>query len=304
MTKLTLLSRAGELRSGRTPFVLATVVRAERPTSARPGDSALVLPDGTVEGFVGGACAESTTRTEGLRVLREGTSGLVRISPDGGALPVADGVRTVDNPCLSGGTLEIFFEAMIPPTLVTVFGDAPVARALVRVGEALEHEVRAGVDPDAPLHPDTAAVVVASHGRAEVPVLTAALRAGVPYVGLVASPRRAAAVLAGLDVPDADRRRVHAPAGLDLGARTPAQIALSIYAQLLGEVPPAPVAGSSPGAADRAAGPATEARDPVCGMTVAAVPASLHAEYAGETVWFCGPGCRQAFLDDPERYRR
>ena len=231
MTDRRLLSRAGELRHGRTPFVLATVVRAERPTSARPGDTALLLADGTLEGFVGGTCAESTTRLEGLRMLAGGESGLLRITPGGASAgPRPDGVRTVDNPCLSGSTLEIFLESVLPAPLVGVQGDGPVARSLARVGEALEYDVvvltGAGSVPS-----DAAGVVVASHGRDETPVLTSALRAGVPYVALVASRTRAASVLAALDVPDDLRSRVHAPAGMAWGARGAPEIALSILAE-------------------------------------------------------------------------
>jgi xanthine dehydrogenase accessory factor len=297
-----LQGRADELRSGRTPFVVATVVRAEKPASARPGDRALVLADGTIEGFVGGVCAESTTRAESLRLLSSGEAGLLRITPGGGSVDTPPGVRTVDNPCLSGGTLEIFLEPVLPPALVVVFGDAPVARALVRVGEALDHEVRL-LDPDGDpaLPPDVAGVVVASHGRGEPAVLAAALRAAVPYVALVASRRRAAGVLAevaALGVPADAVARVHSPAGLDIGARTPSEIALSIYAQF--------TAGRGTG---RAAvpvpvepPPSAAAVDPVCGMAVARVPASLSTEHAGAVVWFCGPGCRDAFLADPRRY--
>jgi xanthine dehydrogenase accessory factor len=255
-----LRGREDELRSGRTPFVLATVVRAEKPASARPGDRALVLADGTIEGFVGGACAESTTRAESLRVLSSGEAGLLRITPGGGPADSPPGVRTVDNPCLSGGALEIFLEPVIPPALVVVVGDAPVARALVRLGEALDHEVRV-LDPgDEQVPPDAAAVVVASHGRGEPPLLAAALRAGVPYVALVASRRRAAGVLAevaALGVAADAVARVHSPAGLDLRARTPPEIALSIYAELMavrGEP-----AGTVEAAPDRAA-----ARGPRC----------------------------------------
>ena len=149
-----LQARADGLRSGRTPFVWATVVRAERPTSAKAGDRALVLPDGTVEGFVGGSCAESTVRLQGLRLLHTGESTLLRISPDAGEPAVAEGLVTVGNPCLSGGTLEIFLEAMMPPTLVHVFGDAPVARALAAVGEAVGYEMRLVTDPATPIAPD------------------------------------------------------------------------------------------------------------------------------------------------------
>jgi xanthine dehydrogenase accessory factor len=227
---MSVLTRVDTLRTGRTPFVLATVVRAERPTSAKPGDRALVLPDGTMEGFVGGECAESTVRSHGLRLLASGESTLLRITPAASSETVSEGLVTVGNPCLSGGTLEIFLEAVFPPRLVHVHGDGPVARALVAVGRASGHDVEmAGEEvPD-----DLAALLVASHGHDEKPLLEKALRAGVPYVGLVASRRRGTAVLASLDVTQDQRARVHTPAGLDIGARTPAEIALSIYAQLV-----------------------------------------------------------------------
>src|SRR5206468_176013 len=151
MTRTDLLLRAQHLRAERTPFVLATVVRAQRPTSAKAGDSALVLPDGTLDGFVGGTCAEATVRTQGLRLLRSGESTLLRITPEPADAEPGEGVVAVANPCLSGGSLEIFLEAVLPPPLVRVFGDAPVARALVGVGAAVGYEMAATTDPGLPV---------------------------------------------------------------------------------------------------------------------------------------------------------
>jgi xanthine dehydrogenase accessory factor len=240
-----LMLRASDLRAQRKPFVVATVVRAQRPTSAKAGDAALILADGTLDGFVGGTCATSTVLSHGLRMLATGESTLLRITPSpSDSPPVEEGSVTVANPCLSGGALDIFLEAMIPPPLVHVLGDAPVARALVALGEPLGYSVLATGDPAAPIPPDAVAVVVASHGHDEEPVLTAALRAGVPYVALVASRRRGGAVLSSLDVPDA-AARVHSPAGLDIGARTAAEVALSILAEIIASrpraAPPPPV---------------------------------------------------------------
>jgi xanthine dehydrogenase accessory factor len=296
-----LLSRTEELRSGRTPYVLATVVRAERPTSAKAGDRALVLPDGTLEGFVGGSCAESTVRLQGLRLLETGDSTLLRITPTESPEAAADGVITVGNPCLSGGTLDIFLEAVLPPVLVHVFGDAPIARALARVGVALGYDLRTATDPAAPIAPDTTAVVVASHGHDEETVLSAALRAGVPYVGLIASRRRGAAVVAELDRRDA--ARVHTPAGLDIGARTAPEVALSVLAEILAERPAAPAERPDvePGAAEM---DTHEATDRVCGMRVAVTDATPRFEGGGETWYFCGTGCRDAFAADPVAYAR
>jgi xanthine dehydrogenase accessory factor len=298
------------LRAQRTPFVLATVVRAERPTSAKAGDKAIVLQDGTIDGFVGGVCAESTVRLEGLRLLssaqHDATSTLLRITPVDEEHPppeptTVDGLVVVGNECLSGGTLDIFLEAMLPPTLVHIFGTAPIARALEGVARAAGYAVTASTDPDAEIAADTSAVVVASHGRDEGRVLAAGLNRGVPYVGLVASRKRGNAVLAGLDLPDELRQRVRTPAGLDIGARTAREVAVSIVAELIAvreELRPT-AKPSAPAVPDAAAATAV---DPVCGMSVAAVPASLQLEYAGRTWYFCGPGCRQAFADDPGRY--
>ncbi|MEU5883453.1 XdhC family protein [Spirillospora sp. NPDC047279] len=222
-----LLTRADDLRSARTPFVLATVVRTERPTSARTGDRALVLPDGTLEGFVGGSCAASTVRTQALRQLESGESTLLRITPGEPAHP-QDGLVTVTNPCLSGGTLDVFLEAVIPPALLQVYGDGPVATALISVGTAAGHALHpSGLT--APVLPEAAALVVATHGHNEEAILTAALDADIPYIGLIASRARGTAVTAAL--PHGDR--VHTPAGLDIGARTAPEIALSILAEIL-----------------------------------------------------------------------
>lgn len=314
-----LLARADRLRAERTPFVLATVVRAERPTSAKAGDRAIVLADGTIEGFVGGVCAESTVRLEGLRLLQGGDSTLLRITPtDSDAVSteaVPEGLVVVANPCLSGGTLDIFMEAVLPATLVHVYGNAPIARALATVAEAAGFAVTHATDASAPIAADAAAVVVASHGRDEEPVLEQALKAGVGYVGLVASRKRAAAVISSLDVPDDLRSKVRSPAGLDIGARTPLEIAVSVVAELVsvraGRQAPAPPAArqllplldlTTPAAESDEDAAAPTAIDPVCGMTVAAVPATLHLEHNGKTWYFCAPGCRKAFAADPARY--
>jgi xanthine dehydrogenase accessory factor len=294
-----LLTRAERLRGARTPFVLATVVRAQRPTSAKAGDCAIVLPDGTIDGFVGGACAESTVRLQGLRLLRTGESTLLRITPEPEPAGTDEGLVAVANPCLSGGALDIFLEAMIPPPLVRVLGDAPVAVALVSLGTAMGYDVRLDVDPAAPIPPDTAAVVVASHGRDEEPVLTAALRAGVPYVALVASRKRGSAVLSTLEVDETDRARVHSPAGLDINAHTPAEVALSILAEIVATRPHSP---TPPQAHEVAQPEVVTAIDPVCGMTVAVTEAALRLEHSGRTWYFCGSGCRAAAADTPAKY--
>jgi len=288
--------RAAELARARIPFVQATVVRALHPTSAHAGDTALVHADGAIEGFVGGTCAETSVRVHALEVLLTGEPLLLRIVAGAPDTIVEEGAVTVANPCVSGGALEIFLEPRRPAPRLVVVGTTPVAQALVTLGEPLGLAVEIGTVPltGAEAYEGVAAVVVASHGRGEEPALEAALRADVPYIALVASRIRAAAVLASLDAPDT--HRVHSPAGLDIGGRTAPEIALSILAELVASkalsVPPAHVVGT-------AAGPVV---DPVCGMTVVVSGETPQAVLHGVAHYFCSEHCRTTFLADPERY--
>jgi len=294
--------RAAELTRMRVPYVHARVVLAQRPTSAKPGDQALVLPDGSMEGFVGGDCAESTVRAQSLALLDSGDSLLLRITPEPEAEPqeAVAGTLSVHNPCLSGGTLEIFLEPRRPPPLVVVEGDTPIARALLAIGRTLGYEL---VRHSGALPADAAAVVVASHGRGEADLLREAVAAQVPYIGLVASPKRGSAVVASLDLEDQPVSAIHTPAGLDIGARTPEEIALSILADIVARRPrpTGRTALVEPSAGAAAAHPpvASQASDPVCGMTVAAVDSSLHLVHDGTRYYFCGSGCLRAFAADP-----
>jgi xanthine dehydrogenase accessory factor len=225
----------------REPYVEAIVVRCARPTVARPGDRAVVRPDGTIEGFVGGSCADETVRLHALRALETGEAVLVRIVPgevDG--VDDQEGAVVVANPCLSGGALEVFLEPHLPAPRVRIVGETPVARALASLAPSVGLEVADDAD---------FAVVVASLGHGDEDALAEALETDVAYVGLVASPRRGAAVLETLRERGLPAERVHTPAGLDIGARTHDEIALSIAAELVAErrrrvvvPPPAPEA--------------------------------------------------------------
>lgn len=293
MMRPDLARRANALLAERTPFVVATVVRAQRPTSVRPGDSGIVLADGSIEGFVGGACAETSVRLQALRVLETGEALLLRIVPEGGESDEAEGAMVVPNPCLSGGALEIFLEPRLPAPRIAVVGETPIAHALASIGERLGYDVV--LTPGAPDDTsDDVALVVASHGREEEDALASGLAAGIPYVGLVASRKRGAAVLeelAARGVPADRLKRLHTPAGLDIGATTAEEIALSILAEIV----------ASRGERVTAAA-AVSALDPVCGMTVPVSEASISTEHEGRSVYFCGDGCRQTFEDDPARY--
>ncbi|HET6533213.1 MAG TPA: XdhC family protein [Actinoplanes sp.] len=304
----TIADRAQRLAEQRRPFVHATVVRAQEPTSARPGDAAVILSDGSIEGFVGGQCAESSVRVAALDTLRNGTSLLLRVLPDGAAdFPEAPGAQVVVNPCLSGGAIEIFLRPVLPAPVVRVAGGTPIADAVATLAGFLGYEVTRDGS-----YEGATAVVLAGLGRGEPDGIRAALDAGVGYIALVASPRRGAQVLDGMGLTEAERARIQTPAGVWIGARTPPEIALSILTEVvrairLDGLAPAAHAAAAPTAAAHAAAAHAEdghaghadpapadapdaprtAVDPICGMTVLITPDALHA--GGQ--YFCGPGC-------------
>jgi xanthine dehydrogenase accessory factor len=286
-------ARVRELSAGRVPFVHATVVRAQVPSSAKAGDDAVVLSDGTIEGFVGGQCAETSVRTAALGALRDGETVLLRVLPDdSAAFPESPGAQVVVNTCLSGGALEIFLQPMLPAPLIEVVGTTPVADALVRIAEVLDYATARSLPDAAP--DNAAAVVIASHGRDEHETIRLALAAGVPYIALVASRRRGAAVLDELDLAPEQRARISTPAGLDIGARTAGEVALSIMAEVVEKVRTVPAGVTEPVVAQPAHWPES-AIDPVCGMTVTIMPDTPHLTVEGVDVWFCNPGCRDRY---------
>lgn len=311
----------------RQPFVVATVVRARRPTSVRPGDGAIVLRDGTIEGFVGGVCAVSSVRLHALRAMETGEPLLLRLvpgdvegegarregarregaSPEGAKPEGAEGERAPEvmegavvehNPCLSGGALEIFLEPHLPANRVMIVGGSPIAQALDQLARAAGYDCSVTPATDVGSVEGAAAVVVASHGSGEEAVLAAGLRAGVAYVALVASLKRGRSVRGELAVAPELAQQLHTPAGLDIGARTPMEIAISILAEMVAvhHAHPGFIEVRQPREVEVSA-PAVSgvAVDPVCGMKVAMAAATPHLDVDGTTVWFCGDGCQASY---------
>lgn len=316
-----LLATAVELARRGGTAVLATVVWRRGPSSGKLGSRAVIHPDGRVEGFIGGACAEPTVVREARTVLAEGTARLVFLAPPEeleGAVP--HGAVCVPISCESEGALQIFLEPILPAPHLVVVGRTPAVEALV--GMAGELGWRTVVVDDGgrdDRHPSaervvstldlaqagitaSSMVVVATQGHYDEDALEQALRTDAVYVGLVASRRRAERILAMLrdrGVAQHDLDRVRAPAGLDLGATGHREIAVAILGELVrlrAEGALEPAAAGTPAAA------VEEAVDPVCGMTVEVATARYTSEHGGRTFFFCCAGCRTAFGDDPDAY--
>jgi xanthine dehydrogenase accessory factor len=303
------------------PCVLATVVRTEPPTSAHPGDKAVITADGKLRGWIGGTCSEPVVRREALRALAEGTPQLIRIVPSPEVKQTRKrGELTVATTCPSGGALDIFIEPRLPKPLLLVFGDSPAARTLVQMGSLAGFRTCA-VHPGARLEDFPGAdrvlnsldlaeanpgadswAIVATMGHYDEEALEAALAHHGLDVGLVASARRTEAVrkaLSGRGVDETTIGRIRNPAG-KLRGGSQEEIALLALAEVV--------------TARRKRGPAANtevqvpavvfATDPVCGMTVDPLTSTHKAVYRDQTYWFCCAGCQTEFEAAPEKYLR
>ncbi len=284
------LVEAAQLAEAGEPFALATVVSVQRPASARRGDRALVTQDGALHGWIGGACSEPIVLREALRALAEGRPRLVRIGPPGTEVAEGEDVVSAESACASEGTVEVLVEPTLPAPLLAVVGDGPAARTLAELARTIGWRVTGELVERAD------AVVVASMGTRDEDTLADALALQTDYVALVASSRRASAVLGALrarGVSETELARVRSPAGLDLGPCTQEEIGVAVLAELVAWRHARPLPARAPAHA--------EAVDPVCGMTVVvqAAPTSL---YDGMTYYFCCDHCRMRFDADPARF--
>src|SRR5262245_49873733 len=319
-----ILQLAADLTRKGESFVMAVVVRREPASSAQVGNAALITEAGDFHGWLGGSCIQPTVVREARAALADGLPRLISLSPDPGA-DRRPGVTAFPMTCHSGGSVEIYLEPMLPAPTLLLFGVSPVAQELARLGKVMGYSIDV-VDPDA----DTAAfpdavriapalggdlvaggppsqkgrifAVVATLGQHDEEATLAALGLEPAYLGVVASRRRFAEIretLAARGASAAALDSIVNPAGIDIGARSPEEVALSIVAEI---VKVRRASEGKPAVASTPPAPLREERDPVCGMTVAVEGARHRAEHSGRTYYFCCGGCRERFLGTPDRY--
>jgi xanthine dehydrogenase accessory factor len=301
------LQRAGELAQAERPFAVVTVVRTEPSTSASTGNRAIVFLDGSMEGWVGGGCIQPTARREGLATLEDGEPRLVRITPD--TAVSQHNVRMARMTCASEGTADLYVEPFLPRPTLIVAGDSPVAATLAAIAPPLGFrlltiDATTRLTPGEVPFPQDSWMVVATFGEFDEDAVEAGIKLGLPYVGLVASARRAGLVLSGLQargLEEGDLAVVRSPAGLPLGTSSQEGISLSVMAEissLRAESRP-----SFSGVQEReSTEEPDEAVDPVCGMAVEVASARHVVEHGGTRYYFCCAGCRRAFEQEPEKY--
>jgi len=249
---------ADQLRAEGTPFAVATVVRTLASTAAKPGMKALVLGNGDfADGWLGGGCVTAAVKKAAIVAIKTGKATLVCLRPEELLADIEDAaedgmVQVVYNGCPSKGSMDIFVEPVKPQPELLVFGSGPVASALLRISSSfgfslvlcgeIEHAIAdrqyaSLMEMDSAALPDVDRyVVVATQGKGDVATLTAALKMGATYIAFVGSRRKFASFedkLTNAGVSAKKIATVRSPAGLQINAVTPDEIALSIMAEII-----------------------------------------------------------------------
>jgi xanthine dehydrogenase accessory factor len=315
------LSKATALRSAECPFAVAVVVRCQPPVSGKPGDKAIIQPDGTVWGWIGGGCVQPLVIQEARKAIEDGSPRLIRIAPSRGS-ESEEGIVNYTMTCHGGGALDVYIEPILSKPLILIVGRSLTAQVLCKLGKAIGYRVSVVAPgatrerfPDADLiideldlsqvkiTPETY-VVVSTQGEHDEEALEQALRANTSYVSFIASVLKARKVFDFLitkGLAPESLSRIKAPAGLNIGASSSQEIAVSILAEIVQarkskmtalDIEDVPV--------DKSA--LVNAQDPVCGMAVETNAANYVSEYKGKTFYFCCGGCKQTFDKQPEVY--
>jgi xanthine dehydrogenase accessory factor len=316
------LKETAELIAQGESFVTATVVRALPPTSGKPGDKAIIHSDGRITGWIGGGCAQPVVIKEALKAQADGRPRLVRISPSDSN--PEEGIVDYTMTCHSGGALDIYLEPVRPKPQIMILGRSPVAQILARLGSTIGYGAsvvssespKEGVNgvesivatdfklPEGKLTSQTF-VVVSTQGEGDEEALEQAVNSNALYVAFVASKTKAGKVLEFLKTRGVSQEkisRVRAPAGLNIGATSPEEIAVSILAEIVQLRASAVKSAARPTPSPALNVIQSDATDPICGMTVEKSKAKYKTEFQGKTFYFCCAGCKQKFEQSPERY--
>jgi len=311
------LEKASQLRAAGQSFVVALVVRYQAPISGKPGDKAIVTEDGKMWGWIGGGCAQPVVVKEARQALVDGKPRLIRISPSSSP---ENGIVNYDMTCHSGGTVDIFIEPVLPRPQLLILGRSPIAQTLARLGKIMNYAVSvAAADAQRETFPDAdmlqanldlsqikitpqTFIVVSTQGEDDEEALEKAVTAGARYTAFVASRVKSQKVFEYLrkrGIAEERLSKVRVPAGLDIHAASPEEIAVSILAEIIqvkGTRTAAPTANTTLPLLRR------EARDPVCGMLVDVGGAKYKSDFRGSSFYFCCPRCKQTFDQQPEKH--
>ncbi|HEY5691410.1 MAG TPA: XdhC family protein [Cyclobacteriaceae bacterium] len=302
------------------PYAIAMIVNRIAPSSGKPGDKAVILPDGTMKGWIGGGCTRGIVLKEALLAIDQGKPRLVTIAP--GAEDITrKGVVAYTMTCESGGSVEVYIEPVLPKPHILIMGRSHIGMALSRLSKLTGYQVSVvakGADritfTDADrvldtevleknLISDNTYIVVCTQGENDDMALKQAIESGAKYVSFVSSVRKANSIYNSLKkkgISVQDLARVKTPAGIDISAKLPEEVAISILAEIIS------ILRNEKGADKK--DPTSSLNldeyfiNPVCNIPIQKSTAKHIIPYKGIDYFFCCDGCTDSFKTDPEKY--
>ncbi len=314
------LEQATTLNKGKESYATAFIVRRKIPSSGKPGDKAIITKDGQIHGWIGGGCTRGIVLKEALNAIQEGKPRLVSISPEARE-NAASGVKNYAMTCQSGGEVEVYIEPVLPKPHIVIFGSSHIAMALAKISKAMGYQVSAVMPkPDKAVYPEVdnlvstadfqsenlqanSYLIVCTQGEGDTEALHKAILSEKPYLSFVASRKKANSIfrdLRKLGVTFDQLKTIKTPAGLDIGAKLPEEVAISILAEIIQDFrgEQAETTAQTPAALPNE----DYYMNPVCNIPVQKSTAKHVLEYKDEKVYFCCDGCKVSFEKAPEQY--
>ena len=310
------IKRAHELKKKGRPFAVATVINTVAPTSAKPMSKAIIHRNGDIEGWIGGGCSIHTVITEGLNCIQSGKAIVLRLSPENISKDKVTYKKEVFLNCESGGTLEFHIEPVLPMTKLIIYGSTPTVYALAKIGSLLNYECyicspnaefvkelsdNVQVLKDYKVFSDQSVAVVATQGENDLHALKSAIDSKSNFISMIISNKKASSLFLKLEkegYSEEDISRVKFPAGMDINASTPEEIAVSILAELIND-------RNSVDLKEQVIVEAKEDKkeiDPICKMIVDPKNAADTYKFDDINYYFCCTGCKEKFALEPSSY--
>ncbi|MCU0396677.1 MAG: XdhC family protein [Cyclobacteriaceae bacterium] len=302
------------------PYALAMVVNRVAPSSGKPGDKAVILPDGTMKGWIGGGCTRGIVLKEALLAIQQGKPRLVNISPGAENDPTRKGVVTYNMTCQSGGSVDVYIEPVLPKPHILIMGRSHISMALCKLSKVTGYQVTVvafgadkitfpeadrvidAVDLDEKLITPNTYIIVCTQGEGDDIALKNAIESGASYVSFVSSMRKANSIYNSLKkqgIKVEELMRVKTPAGLNINAKLPEEVAISILAEIISKLREEKNQSAQP---ESQLNMAEYFINPVCNIPVQKSTAKHVINRKGVDYYFCCDGCRDTFVAQPEKY--
>ncbi len=311
-----------------SPYVIAMVVNRQVPTSSKPGDKAIINANGKISGWIGGGCTKGIVLKEALAAIQDGKPRLVKISPNSLTQKNENRSSTVklyQMTCQSGGEVEVYLEPIMPKPKLIIMGKSHIAMALAKLGSAMDYAVVVyGNDLDKEAFvsakrleegnklkegeiESNSYIVVCTQGENDEVMLKEALLANAKYVAFVSSRKKSGEIINQLKeegIDENELERVKTPAGLDINAKLPEEVAVSILAEIIKEFRADAISDSQVGEKGNQNDSLDEAYfiNPVCKIPIEKSGAKHIINYKGVDYFFCCDGCKVSFEHEPEKY--